>query len=165
MNTIGSHPGAIIFRLCVMVLLILILVIVFFSYLDGTQKSVERSSIQQTKRIIDSSLAVVFATYAVKGRLNDLNEINGGNPFVFLAEYQMVPPAYQGVMDQDIDVDTAPGWYYLKHRKRVVYKAHYLESDSYFAIILAYEDRNNSGIFESQNDNFKNLRFIKTAEL
>ena len=165
MNSIGSRPGAITFRLCMMIVLILILVVVFFSYLDETQKNVERSSIQQTKRIIDSSLAVVFATYAVKGRLNDLNEIDGGNPFVFLSEYQMVPPAYQGEIEGDISSDTPPGWYYLKQRKRVVYRSRFLERDYYFAVAVDYEDNNRSGKFESESDKFNNLRFIKTAEL
>jgi hypothetical protein len=165
MNTIGSHPGAIIFRLAVMLILILILILVFLSYIEDAQKGVERSSILQTKRIIDSSLAVVFAHYAVKGRLDDLNEINGGNPFVFLSEFEIAPPTYQGVIDTDLSVATPPGWYYLEHRRLVAYRARYIETDSYFAIVLNYEDKNHSGKFEAGIDLFKNLQFVKKAEI
>jgi hypothetical protein len=165
MNTIGSHPGAIIFRLAVMLVLILILIMVFLSYVEDAQQGMERSSIQQTKRIIDSSLAVVFATYAVNGQLNDLNELNGGNPFVFLSEYEIVPPAYQGVINTDLTKETSPGWYYLEHRRLVAYRARYIETDSYFAIVLNYADKNNSGKFEAGSDLFKNLQFVKKAEI
>ena len=43
MKTIGSHPGAILFRLSIMIILIAILMIVFFSYLDDTERELERS--------------------------------------------------------------------------------------------------------------------------
>ncbi len=165
MNTLGSHPGAILFRFGVLVILILIMIMVFLSYAEDTQKEFERTSVLQTKKIIDSALAVVFATYAVNGKLNDLNELNGGNPFVFLKEYQMLPVSYQGEIDQDLSADLAPGWYYLKHRQRAVYKSRYIDRDSYFAVVLNYQDLNQSGSFEADSDKFQNLQFIKTAEI
>ncbi|MEM7563459.1 MAG: hypothetical protein AAF353_10490 [Pseudomonadota bacterium] len=164
MNRIGSHPGAITFRLSVMVIIFLILLLVFLSYLEGTQKSIEQSSIQQTRRIIDSSLAVVFASYAVKGQLNELNQVAGGNPFFYLSSYNLLPANYVGARDEDVLPETASGWYYLNHRKLVVYKAEYLDTDSYFEIVLDYQDNNQSGQFESQFDDFKSLRFSKFTE-
>jgi hypothetical protein len=165
MNTLGSHPGATVFRLSIMIVLIVILVSIFFSYLEDTERALERTSILQTKKIIDSSLAVVFATYAVKGRLNELNELNGGNPFELLAEYQIVPVAYAGEVDRDLSVDEAPGWYFLTHRRKVVYKSFFIDLDSYFEIVLNYQDNNQSGSFESESDNFRSLQFVKIAEL
>jgi hypothetical protein len=88
MNTIGSHPGAIVFRLGIMIILIAIMMAVFFSYLDDTERELERVSVLQTKKIIDSSLVVVFATYAVNNRLGELNDLDGGNPFVFLTRHR-----------------------------------------------------------------------------
>ena len=81
MNTLSSHPGAILFRFGMLAIIIVILIGVFLSYVEEAQKTVERASILQTKRIIDSALAVAFSTYAVRGNLSDLNELNGGNPF------------------------------------------------------------------------------------
>ncbi len=161
MSSIGSHPGAILFRLSITIILITIIVTMFFSYLDDTEKALERSAILQTKRIIDSSLALVFATYAVKGRLDDLDQLDGGNPFAFLREYQLLPPAYQGELTRDVSPGLAAGWYYLPHRGQVVYRARYLETDSYFAIVLFYEDRNRSGFFESGKDVFNHLKFVE----
>ena len=42
MNTIGSHPGAILFRLGIMVVLIAIMMMVFLSYVDETEKELEQ---------------------------------------------------------------------------------------------------------------------------
>jgi hypothetical protein len=165
MNTIGSHPGAILFRLSIMVVLIAIMVSVFFSYVDDTERELERISVLQTKKIIDSSLAVVFSTYAVNNRLNELNELDGGNPFVYLAEYKMLPVAYVGVIDTDLNVDQAPGWYYLKHRRMIAYKSYFTGADSYFEIVLNYQDNNQSGSFEAASDKFQSLRFVKIAGL
>lgn len=165
MKTIGSHPGAILFRLGVMVIIILILIIVFLDYFDDTRLEVERASILQTKKIIDSSLAVVFATHAVNGRLDDLNELDGANPFEFLAEYRLVPPGYQGVIEQELSADLEPGWYYLRHRNRVAYKARFLDRDSYFRIVLTYDDLDQSGRFEARSDKFRSLQFVRVAQL
>jgi len=164
MNTIGSHPGAILFRLSIMVVLIAIMVVVFFSYLENAQKELERTSILQTKKIIDSSLAVVFATYAVSGRLNELNQLAGGNPFEFLREYQILPAAYVGELERDPDADLESGWYYLSHRGVVVYKSFFINSNIFFSVVLNYEDIDQSGSFDANIDRFKNLQFRKLAE-
>ena len=161
MNTIGSHPGAILFRLSIMIILIAIMMVVFFRYLDETEKVLELSSIQQTKRIIDSSLAVVFATYATGGRLNELNDIDGGNPFIFLREFEIRPPGYRGQIEEGPVDNLESGWYYLKKDKRVVYKSRYTDKVNYFVVKLNYDDVNQSGSFEQGVDNFKNLLFVE----
>ena len=92
MNTLGSHPGAILFRLTLMVILIAILIMVFMSYLEDTERELERVSISQTKKIIDSSLAVVYSTYAVNHRLDELNDLEGGNPFEFCRSSESCRP-------------------------------------------------------------------------
>ncbi len=164
MNTIGSHPRAVLFRLSIMVILIAIMMVIFFSYVDDTERELERTSVQQTKKIIDSALAVVFATYAVRNRLYELNDLDGGNPFVFLKEYQMLPPAYVGEIDHDLSTDEVPGWYYLRHRRLVVYHSKFNELDSYFTIVLNYQDNDKSGSFEPATDKFENLQFVEVAE-
>ncbi len=162
MNTLGSHPGAIVFRLSIMIILIAILTAVFFSYLEDTEKELERSSIMQTKRVIDSSLAVVFASYAVSGRLHELNDLHGANPFVFLEEFGILPPGYAGSLKTDPGSGTAPGWYYLEHRRVVVYKSRFIGSDSYYTVLLNYEDNNDSGFYEPNEDRFRNLVFVES---
>ncbi len=164
MSTIGSHPGAVLFRLGIMIILIAIMMVIFLSYVDDTERELERTSVLQTKKIIDSALMVVFATYAARNRLHELNDLDGGNPFVFLKEYQMLPPAYVGESDHDLSADEVPGWYYLKHRRLVVYHSKFNERDSYFTIVLNYQDNDKTGSFEPATDKFESLQFVEVAE-
>lgn len=164
MKTLGSHPGAILFRLGVMIILIAILMVVFFSHVEDTEKALERTSILQTKKVIDSSLAVVFATYAVEGRLQELDRLDGSNPFEFLKEYKISVPSYVGVIDSDPDSSLDAGWYYLGHRGLVLYKSRFVDSDEYFTVVLAYDDMDGSGSFDAKSDRFRGLRFNSLKE-
>ena len=161
MNTIGSHPGAILFRLALMIILIGILIAVFLTYVDETERNLEQASIRQTKKIIDSSLAIVFSSYAINGRLNELNDLDGGNPFDFLQEFGIAPPGYRGVIHSQAGKDLDPGWYYLQRPRRVLYRSYFLGSDIYFAVRLDYRDVNQSGRFEQAVDRFNNLYFVE----
>ena len=163
-RTIGSHPGAITFRFSSMVILISAFVLYFFFYFDDSQKEIERASISQTKRIVDSSLTVIFASYAVKGKLDKLNDLNGGNPFTYMAEFQILPPSYRGVIEDNTGAELNPGWYYLSSQKQVVYVPRYLTENRYFSLYLDFDDVNGSGVFESQLDQFKNLKFIQISD-
>ena len=161
MKTIGSHPGAILFRMSIMVILIAILVVVFFSYVDKVRENTERASISRTRAIINSALSIVFATYAVQGRLDDLNDLEGANPFVFLREYKLLPATYVGEIDHGLHDQLAPGWYYLKHIRQVGYKPSHLADSFKFELVLRYGDINQSGRFESGIDVFKGLNFME----
>lgn len=162
--TLASIPGALVFRALVTSVVILILMAIFFSYVEGTQRELEQTSIVQTRQVINSALAVQFATHAVRGRLNDLNELHGGNPFEFLVDYALLPASYQGPIDIDLGEDSAPGWYYLRHRGLVAYKPHFLERNHYFAIEFDYDDLNGSGRFEAAADELKHLRFVAVSQ-
>ena len=67
MRYLGTYPGAYTFRLIVIVIIMSILIVAFFRYTDQISIATETASIQQTKNVINRSLAIVFATYAVKG--------------------------------------------------------------------------------------------------
>lgn len=141
------------------IILVAILMAVFLSYTNRISIETEKASIQQTKNIINSSLAIVFATYAVKGELGRLNELNDGNPFIHLAEYNLLPATYQGeVRVENLD-DLYPGWYYDKLSKKVIYKTYYDEEVYYFSQILNYEDVNKSGRYEPAIDVYQMLNF------
>jgi hypothetical protein len=165
MKTIGSHPGAILFRMSIMVILIAIMILVFLSYIDDARAGLERNAILQTRRVIDSSLALAFSNYAVTGRMDRLNELDGGNPFVFLRELDLHVAGYEGELGHDLTALQAPGWYYLYKRGLVAYKAHFMATDSYFRVRLAYRDSNESGSFEYGIDQFENLSFVEVAKI
>lgn len=165
MKTIGSHPGAILFRLGLMVIVIAILVLAFFAYLEESEKVLEHNSVLQTKRVIESSLAVVFANHAVSGRLNELDEIDGANPFEMLQRLEIPTPGYRGVIERELGDDLAPGWYYQAHRGQVAYKPQFDGPNRYFRVVLDYEDKNRSGRFDYGVDRFRNLRFVALDRL
>ncbi len=161
MKTISAPPGAAIFRLSLMIIIVAILVVIFFRYVDDSQLELERRSIIQTKTIIDSALAVAFASYAVKGRLDQLNDLDGGNPFVFLDEYEILPAAYRGEIDGVATAGLEPGWYYARASGDVIYVPRFLDRVELFRLVLNYEDLDGSGAFEAARDRFQNLQFIK----
>jgi len=160
MKTIGSHPGAILFRMSVMVILIAIIIVVFLNYIDRVRENAERAAIIRTKGLIESTLAVVFATYAVEARLDELNELDGANPFDFLREYLALPGTYVGEVESGLGDQHGPGWYYLKRHRQVAYRARYLGDDFRFELKLSYVDANESGRFEPEIDRYQNINFI-----
>jgi len=157
MKQIGTPPGALKFRLVAIVILVVVLMLAFLNYTNGISIATEQTSIQQTKNIINSTLVVVFATYTVKGELERLNAVNGGNPFEYLERYSKVPATYRGEIDGDNLEDSVPGWYYDGANGWALYKTIYDDQVYYFTIVLDYRDVDNSGRFETGIDEYRRL--------
>jgi len=161
MKTIGSHPGADNFRLALMVILIVLFIYIFLHYAEKSERAIERQSIQQTRRNIDSALVIVFATYASERRLNELAALDGANPFEFLKEYLVFPLSYRGEPEVNDPAVLESGWYYLPGRGDLMYIPFHLSRPEYFRILLDYEDIDQNGRFESGKDQFRALRLVK----
>jgi len=116
--------------------LVIILILVFFNYTNRISVAIGKTSIQQTKNIINSTLMVVFASYAVKGELERLNELIGSNPFRYLETYSQLPATYRGDIGVDKSGDSRPGWYYDRANGLAIYKPLYDDKDYYFRIEL-----------------------------
>jgi len=129
----------------------------FLNYTNGISASLDKTSIQQTKNIINSTLVVVFASYTVEGELDRLNEVSGGNPFEYLEKYGQVPASYQGVIGVDELEISGSGWYYDSMNGQAIYKSFYDDQNYYFTIILGYRDVNDSGRFEPGIDEYRRL--------
>jgi hypothetical protein len=164
MKTIGSHPGATLFRLALMVILILLFTLIFLHYAGKAEKSIERQSILQTKRVIEAALVVVFATYATRGRLDELAAFDGANPFEFLREYLLLPKTYHGEIAAANASDLASGWHYLTASGELMYLPFYLSEPAYFKVSLSYEDINQNGRYDSRLDRFRALRLIEIKQ-
>lgn len=159
MKQISVPPGALKFRLVMTIILVIILILVFFNYTNRISIAIEKTSIQQTKNIINSTLMVVFAGYAVKGELESLNELNGGDPFEYLETYSQLPATYRGDIGVDKSKNSKPGWYYDGEKGVVIYKPLYDDKDYYFRIELDYRDVDGSGRFEPAIDQYRRLNF------
>ena len=141
------------------VTLVIVFMLVFFNYTNRISVTLEKTSIQQTKNIINSTLMVVFAGYVVKGELESLNELIGSNPFKYLETYGLLPATYRGDTGVDKSKISTPGWYYDGANGLALYKAFYDEKVYYFAIELDYRDVDGSGQFEPEIDEYRRLSF------
>jgi hypothetical protein len=160
MRQIGTPPGALKFRLVAIVILVTVFMLAFLNYTNGISASLEKTSIRQTKNIINSTLVVVFANYTVKGELDRLNDVSGGNPFDYLEKYGVVPTNYQGeIIDDDSLQDNVPGWYYDRANGLAIYKPFYDDNLYQFTIVLDYRDVDGSGRFEPKVDEYQRLSF------
>ncbi len=157
MKTIGSHPGAINFRLSMMVILILVLIYVFLDYAETAERATEVQSIEQTRRIINSALAVSFSTYATNGDLQGLNQLDGGNPFVLLNEYLLLPASYHGETQATDPGTLSSGWHFQVNTGQILYIAFYIEEIHVFRIDLNYVDNNQNVRFDPDQDRFNHL--------
>lgn len=159
MKQISVPPGALKFRLVLIVILVTIFMLVFLNYTNRIAFAIEKTSIQQTKNIINSTLMVVFASYAVKGELESLNELIGSNPFRYLETYSQLPATYRGDIGVDKSKNSTPGWYYDGANGLAIYKPLYDDKDYYFRIELDYRDVDGSGRFEPEIDQYQRLNF------
>ncbi len=159
MKQISVPPGALKFRLVMTIILVIIFILVFFNYTNRISIAMEKTSIQQTKNVINSTLMVVFSSYAVKGELERLNELNGGDPFEYLENYSLLPATYRGDIGVDKLAVSVPGWYYDRANGLAIYKPLYDDKDYYFRIELDYRDVDGSGRFEPEFDEYRRLSF------
>ena len=146
------------------VILVIIFILVFFIYTNRIYVTIEKTSIQQTKNIINSTLMVVFAGYAVKDELESLNELIGSNPFRYLETYSQLPATYRGDIGVDKSKNSKPGWYYDRANGLAIYKPLYDDKDYYFRIELDYRDVDGSGRFEPAIDEYRRLSFRRLPQ-
>ncbi len=160
MKTIGSHPGAIAFRLSAMVILIMAFLAIFLHYAGEAERTIELQSIQQTQRLVDSALVVAFATHATEGRLGELAALDGADPFVALADYFQHNINYRGRLAGD-PAKLAPGWYYRESSGDLVYLPVHLGQPAYFRLTLLYDDLDGDGRFDFATDRFRALKMLE----
>jgi len=159
MKSIGFPPGSNIFRLIIVVIIVVTLIVIFFDYADRISIATEEASIQQSKNIINSSLAIVFAKYAVSNELEKLNDLVGADPFPYLNEYNLLPGVYKGQFESGSIEDLDSGWYFHNKKKVVFYVPYYGNDIKYFTLNLEYRDVNFSGVYEPDIDEFNGLFF------
>ncbi|MCP4490776.1 MAG: hypothetical protein GY820_26205 [Gammaproteobacteria bacterium] len=164
MKYLSTHPGAVGFRFVLMIIIITALMGLFFVYNARLENVVEQASIQQTKNIIQSSLAVAFASYAVEGTLDKLNGLNRGNPFRHLEVLNMVPNNYVGEIEGEGSGLINAGWYFDLESGETLYKTYSDKKVLRFIQLLDYRDVNNSGEYESGVDEYIRLYFKQLAQ-
>lgn len=160
MNTLGSHPGAILFRMSVMAVVIALLLVAFFDYLDDTEKALERAAIERGRTLIDSELAVVFARHAIRGELDALAQFAGGNPFALLAANRLGQVEYRGELGAVDAQRRLPGWYYDAAGGQVIYLPRFLDRQARFDLSLRFDDVDGDGRFDRGADRPTGLALV-----
>lgn len=154
-KTIGSYPGAVRFRSYTVIIIVLTLIGLYFSYTGQWEVRVEMAAKQKTLNEINSALALTLYQMAINRDLASLPKLDSENPFVYLAIYRPIPQNYQGTVRNIHDIKGA-GWYYDLYTRFV----YYVDQSGYmqrYKMVFEFEDINSSGKFEYSYDSILNL--------
>lgn len=156
--TINSpKPGGFIYRFVVSISLVLILTTSFFYTIENFNQQAEK--IARDAVIDELNIALSFHLYraAISGKLNDLAELQQGNPFEILAgqDYKL-PENYRGEVASTQRLNK-PGWYFDVD-KRVIFFWHESKVMPAYQLLFAYTDLNRNGEFEAGEDRIDQLK-------
>ena len=158
---IASQPDAAKFRSIATIILILICIAVFLRYTDQLSEKAEIIARDRVISDIKHSLAMMLYDYTIKGKTEELQKFDEGNPFVPLAIYRGLPVNYQGAKVESPD-SPEQGWYFDLSLKQVIYINSKSEFEKFYIKFL-YEDVNNNGQFDRQVDVLKGLEMKKAS--
>jgi len=119
-QTISSIPGAEKFRSIIVIIIILVCIIAFFTYTDKLSRQAEDVARDRVITDIKYALSIMLYDYVIKGRQIELEKFDQENPFMPLAIYKSLPSNYHGVVKSTRN-DALSGWYYESERKVTVY--------------------------------------------
>ena len=160
--SVGSfQPGMKSFLNIFTVILVLVLIIKFLSYMDSLERDIELVSIDKQVSDINASLALTLYNYVAKGKLSDLQEFNLDNPFVFLAANHQLPLNYFGVIKDESEISQQGGWYFEGNNRLIIYQSAYDLGRFYYQLKFIYRDINESGRYELGEDRLESFRVEK----
>ncbi len=161
MKDISSPPGAYRFRSFFVIIFISICLLIFFHYTEKWDNGFEEVSVQRVITNINSALAITTYQYIIEGRADKLNELDGQNPFKFLAMHGNLPINYYGEKSIE-NSNVVGGWYFDLDSGRTHYRYNHKETDRKFLLKLFYDDVNLNNRFEKTID--RNY-YLKLQEL
>ena len=158
---IASQPDAGKFRSIATIILILICIAVFLRFTDHLSAKAEIIARDRVISDIKYSLAMMLYEYTIKGKAEELQKFDEGNPFVALAIYRSLPVNYRGAKAKIPD-SPEKGWYFDLSLKQVIYISSISEVEK-FQLKFLYEDVNNNVRFDRQVDVLKGLKMEKAS--
>ena len=154
-KTIGSQPGAKVFRSNSVVILVSVCVVMFLVFVDGLEKDVEVAAVKKTISEINASLAITLYQYVIKGQLDDLPKFDKQNPFIFLSINGTLPDNYRGTVRGEAAELINRSWYFNLDTNEVMYYS--LDNPRVFELRFTYTDKNNDGVYEYRADGLGGL--------
>jgi len=155
MKTIGSHPGAGLFRSVFSIIIIVIIAAYFLYKTERVSRDAEIVAMQSMVNQINSALSLVVYQQAMNRNLAILSRLDQQNPFYYLALSQKLPEKYRGVVNSEASISRS-GWYFSSSDSAIVYRTSGDESFR-FELKFSYSDRNRSGKFEPESDSITSL--------
>lgn len=147
-KSIGSHPGAGVFRSTVVIIVILVCVVSFFSYTSALTDRAEEVAKDMVVVELKQAMAMMLYDFAIKGQLQELSKFHRENPFVPLAAYRWLPDNYHGTILNRSDINYA-GWYFVTSERVVVY--HYADRERPLHQLIMefkFEDLDGNDLFD-----------------
>ncbi len=157
----SSYSGSAIFRTYGVVIIVLILMGVFFSYTTRWNDEVDQVAHEKILHEINTALAFTLYQMAVNRDLSKLPRLERHNPFVYLAIYQALPKNYHGAVTDSIGL-VKQGWYYDQKTQLVVFVDRKGNMQKY-QMVFEFEDKNKSGEFEYLDDLILTLAIKKAS--
>lgn len=146
-RSIGSHPGAGIFRSTLIIIIIIICILLFFAATDHLSEKAERVAAERVVTDMRQALSMMLYDYAIKGQLADLQKFDRENPFVPLAIYRSLPRIYHGVVS-DLNIISVPGWYFDRSEKFAIYHFNNKDqADLKFSMVFIFEDLDGDQVY------------------
>ncbi len=145
MKTIGTPPGAVVFRSTVAIVIILICISSFLVFTSKLSQQAEVVAKDWVIVEVKQALAMMLYDYAIKGQLNDLQNFDRENPFVPLAIYRELPKNYRGTINSENQIKEY-GWYFDLINREMIYK--YSDDDlpvEKYLMIFIFEDLGKAG--------------------
>ncbi len=148
MKTIGTPPGPVVFRSTVALVLIVICIGLFLSYMERWEDEFEDIAVDQVLINIRSTLALEFLQLVAGGHQAKLPNFHLENPFVFLAIHKKVPINYFGVLSGDEVIENKGVWYFDLYSRKAIYIYEGRPLKRMFQVVFKYKDENSNGEFE-----------------
>jgi len=155
------------FEFIVVTILIAILVVVALNRMWAWRSEIEQTLIKTVQGNIRSALGIETAQLALYGKLEQLPQLAGKNPFLLLAQ---IPNNYLGELsDTDPKTQQAGIWYYNTQLKALIYTIeHHYNFRSNLSgqprirmmIKLIYTDTNNNQRYDAKVDGIAGLNLI-----
>jgi type II secretory pathway pseudopilin PulG len=120
---VSRESGFTLFELVVVVCVVAVMAGFLINRLRVYQEAAEKVAMQQTATAIKSALQMRVASYMIRGRDKDIENLRGENPVNWLQE---TPADYAGEFSTDAYARVRPGsWYFDLTRRELVYIVNY----------------------------------------
>ena len=155
-----SQPGVKRYLHWLVVAIVLCLAGLFLLYIGRMERDIERTSINKQVNDINAYLALKAYSYITKGRLQELQDYQYGNPFELMHEQDRKGLNYRGEVGALTESLSDGAWYFVSSNQVLMYRSTYGQGDFKYQLHFSFEDTDRSGRFEVSQDKFNSFSLV-----